>query len=90
MAELMVLPRNEDGIGLAVALLKQRFGDRLHIKVAPGQSAAVQTRLVSQIPAAGGRIERLEEIAPLLEDVFIDLTGTASSMTVTADAGVGR
>ena len=68
----------------------QRFGDRLHIKVAPGQSAAVQTRLVSQIPAAGGRIERLEEIAPLLEDVFIDLTGTASSMTVTADAGVGR
>ena len=29
MAELMVLPRNEDGIGMAVALLKQRFGDRL-------------------------------------------------------------
>lgn len=57
----------------------QRFGDRLHLKVAPGQSEAVQNRLPARIPAAGGRFERLQAITPLLEDVFIDLSGTASS-----------
>jgi ABC-2 type transport system ATP-binding protein len=66
----------------------QRFGDRLHIKVAPGQSAAVQKRLVAHIPAAGGHVERVQQIAPLLEDVFIDLTGPASSRTATEGAGV--
>jgi ABC-2 type transport system ATP-binding protein len=68
----------------------QRFGDRLHLKVAPGQSAAVQVRLAEQIPAAGGQVERVEEITPLLEDVFIDLTGTASSTTPTEDVGMER
>lgn len=68
----------------------QRFGDRLHIKVAPGQSEAVQMRLLEQIPAAGGRVERVEQIMPLLEDVFIDLTGTVPPMTVTEDNGVER
>ena len=53
----------------------QRFGDRLHLKVTPGQSEAVQARLTRKIPAAGGRVERVEPITPLLEDVFIDLTG---------------
>jgi ABC-2 type transport system ATP-binding protein len=55
----------------------QRFGDRLHLKVAPGQSKAVQSRLPARITAAGGRFDRLEAITPLLEDVFIDLTATA-------------
>lgn len=55
----------------------QRFGDRLHLKVAPGQSEVVQSRLPEAIPAAGGRLDRLEAITPLLEDVFIDLTGAA-------------
>jgi ABC-2 type transport system ATP-binding protein len=59
----------------------QRFGNSLHLKVAPGQSKAVQTRLAKRIPASGGHVERVEEITPLLEDVFIDLTRTVSSAT---------
>lgn len=51
----------------------QRFGERLHLKVAPGQDAAVRARLAQAIPAAHGRLDRLQPIAPLLEDVFIDL-----------------
>jgi ABC-2 type transport system ATP-binding protein len=51
----------------------QRFGDRLHLRILPGQAEAVQARLAGQIGAAGGRIERLEAIQPLLEDVFIEL-----------------
>jgi ABC-2 type transport system ATP-binding protein len=51
----------------------QRFGGRLHLRVAPGQAAAVQERLVRQIQASGGQVERLVEIPPLLEDVFIEL-----------------
>jgi ABC-2 type transport system ATP-binding protein len=51
----------------------QRFGDRLHLRVAPGQAAAVQQRLSDQVRAAGGQVERLAEIDPLLEDVFIEL-----------------
>jgi ABC-2 type transport system ATP-binding protein len=66
----------------------QRFGDRLHLKIAPGQSEAVQTRLIEQILAAGGHVERVEQIMPLLEDVFIDLTETASSKTVAEDVKV--
>ena len=68
----------------------QRFGDRLHLKVAPGQSEAVQARLTSGIPAAGGRVERVELITPLLEDVFIDLTGAASSKTESEVVSVER
>lgn len=68
----------------------QRFGDRLHLKVAPGQSEAVQTRLTMRIPAAGGRVERVQQILPLLEDVFIDLTGITSSKVVAEDARVER
>jgi ABC-2 type transport system ATP-binding protein len=63
----------------------QRFGDRLHLKVALGQSEAVQKRLSERIPAAGGHFERVEAIPPLLEDVFIYLTGTAYSTAVTED-----
>jgi ABC-2 type transport system ATP-binding protein len=51
----------------------QRFGDRLHLRVEAGQAEAVRARLTKQIHAAGGRIERLVEITPLLEDVFIEL-----------------
>jgi len=68
----------------------QRFGDRLHLKVALGQSAAVQARLTQQIPAAGGRIGRVELITPLLEDVFIDLTGAASSKIDTEDVSMKK
>jgi ABC-2 type transport system ATP-binding protein len=51
----------------------QRFGDRLHLRILAGQAEAVQVRLTREISAAGGQIERLEAIQPLLEDVFIEL-----------------
>jgi ABC-2 type transport system ATP-binding protein len=61
----------------------QRFGDRLHLKVAPGQRAAVQQRLPEQIAAAGGACDGLEAITPLLEDVFIDLSGSGPGPALT-------
>ncbi|MHC1784531.1 MAG: ATP-binding cassette domain-containing protein [Anaerolineaceae bacterium] len=54
----------------------QRFGDRLHLRVAAGQSLPVQARLTEQIHSNGGLIEKLGEIEPLLEDVFIELAGS--------------
>lgn len=51
----------------------QRFGNQLHIRIAADQAAAVQQRLAGQIDSAGGRIDHMTEITPLLEDVFIDL-----------------
>lgn len=65
----------------------QRFGDRLHLRVVPGQAAAAQVRLSETIRAAGGQVERMEEIAPLLEDVFIDLAGSSLSYTSAPDEG---
>lgn len=52
----------------------QRFGGQLHLRASPGQSAAVRERLSGRIRAEGGQLERLEEIQPLLEDVFIALS----------------
>lgn len=68
----------------------QHFGDRLHLRVAPGQSPAVQARIAEQIYTAGGRVSHMEEITPLLEDVFIDLTGIAPSLVPTENDGVER
>src|SRR5512133_522759 len=57
----------------------QRFGDRLHLRVAPGQAAEVKKRLTAQIRSAGGTVTAFKEIPPLLEDVFIDLASEGSS-----------
>jgi ABC-2 type transport system ATP-binding protein len=57
----------------------QRFGDRLHLRVQLGLAREVQARLTEEIRSAGGRVERLEEIQPLLEDVFIELAGEGTS-----------
>lgn len=51
----------------------QMFGDRLHLRVKAGAADAVITRLQEQIPAKGGTLAQLREIAPQLEDVFISL-----------------
>jgi ABC-2 type transport system ATP-binding protein len=51
----------------------QRFGDRLHLRVAPGQADETLARLAKSIRVAGGQVDRLVVIPPLLEDVFIDL-----------------
>lgn len=65
----------------------QRFGDRLHLRLAPDQAAAVQARLSEQIRAAGGHVERIEEITPLLEDVFIELTSTPPASAAESQTG---
>ncbi|HJS28745.1 MAG TPA: ABC transporter ATP-binding protein [Anaerolineales bacterium] len=49
------------------------FGDRLHLRLRPGTSTQVISRLEQEIPAMGGRITRLRPIQPQLEDVFISL-----------------
>jgi ABC-2 type transport system ATP-binding protein len=57
----------------AAVLDVQRFGDRLHLRVAAGQSAAAIHSLEQAITAAGGRLRRLRSIPPQLEDVFMSL-----------------
>ncbi len=51
----------------------QMFGDRLHLRVHAGAAGRVATRLGECIPANGGVVGQLREIAPGLEDVFIAL-----------------
>jgi ABC-2 type transport system ATP-binding protein len=51
----------------------QRFGKHLHLRVAPGAAGAVICRLDAAAAAAGAHVERLQNIEPQLEDVFIDL-----------------
>jgi ABC-2 type transport system ATP-binding protein len=58
----------------------QRFGDRLHLRVAPGCLENVQSRLSGAIQTAGGVVERLGAITPALEDVFVYLTKSTNSV----------
>jgi len=51
------------------------FGDRLHIRVRPGQVEGVIETLKKSIPAAGGQFLDARPIPPVLEDVFIALSG---------------
>ena len=51
----------------------ERFGNRFHLRVAPGQAEAVLARLGPAIQAAGGTVSELTAIDPQLEDVFIEL-----------------
>jgi ABC-2 type transport system ATP-binding protein len=51
----------------------QMFGDRLHIRVRSGQVDQVVERLQAHIPESGGQINRLRQISPQLEDVFMSL-----------------
>jgi ABC-2 type transport system ATP-binding protein len=50
------------------------FGDRLHIRVAPGEAQAVIDRLGYRFDQAGGEVKYLRVIPPSLEDVFIFLS----------------
>jgi ABC-2 type transport system ATP-binding protein len=52
----------------------QAFGDRLHIRVGEGKAQGVLGRLRSEIRAAGGRVDELRSVPPVLEDVFIALS----------------
>jgi ABC-2 type transport system ATP-binding protein len=53
----------------------QRFGDRLHLTVQPEQARNVRRDLSRLVKDSGGRLEKVEAVAPLLEDVFIAVSG---------------
>ncbi|HEY3313411.1 MAG TPA: ABC transporter ATP-binding protein [Anaerolineales bacterium] len=77
--------------GAPLALLKQitareagvedvrAFGDRLHIRVQPGQASAVIQQLSQSIPSGGGTFLDARPIPPVLEDVFIALSAQEAS-----------
>ncbi len=50
------------------------FGDRLHLRVYPGEAEAVLRRLPESVRLAGGSVLDLRRIPPALEDVFIDFS----------------
>jgi len=52
----------------------QAFGDRLHIRVSDGKSKMVLKRLKTEIKQAGGHVDELRSVPPVLEDVFIALS----------------
>jgi ABC-2 type transport system ATP-binding protein len=56
----------------------QRFGDRLHLRINIGKAGEVRHRLSRKIKTAGGEVHSIQEIPPLLEDVFIDLAGAGT------------
>ncbi len=56
----------------------QAFGDRLHIRVRENTAAAVLGRLPAEISEAGGRVDELRSVPPVLEDVFIALSQSES------------
>jgi ABC-2 type transport system ATP-binding protein len=51
----------------------QMFGDRLHLRVAPGTTEDVIARVRTSVLSEGGTLKRLRPIAPGVEDVFIEL-----------------
>jgi len=52
----------------------QAFGDRLHIRVGENKAQDVLSRLKSEIGSAGGQVDELRIVPPVLEDVFIALS----------------
>jgi ABC-2 type transport system ATP-binding protein len=50
------------------------FGDRLHLRVGENKAQAVLSRLPSEIRSAGGQVDELRMVNPVLEDVFIALS----------------
>jgi ABC-2 type transport system ATP-binding protein len=52
----------------------QAFGDRLHIRIGEDKAQAVLRRLPAGIRSAGGEIDDLRIVPPVLEDVFIALS----------------
>ena len=57
----------------------QAFGDRLHIRVRENTATAVLGRLPAEISEAGGRVDELRSVPPVLEDVFIALSQSEST-----------
>jgi ABC-type multidrug transport system ATPase subunit len=59
----------------------QLFGDRLHLRVAPGKAEAVLGRLPEAARECGARVDRIRPVASELEDVFIELLESESAGT---------
>ena len=59
----------------------QLFGDRLHLRVAPGKAEAVLERLPEAARERGVRVDRIRPVASELEDVFIELLESESAGT---------
>lgn len=55
----------------------QAFGDRLHIRVRENKAQEVLGRLKSEIGSAGGQVDDLRIVPPVLEDIFIALSENA-------------
>ncbi|MBN2388152.1 MAG: ABC transporter ATP-binding protein [Anaerolineales bacterium] len=53
------------------------FGDRLHLRLAPGRSQAATAALEQAVLAAGGSLSEARPVSPTLEDVFIELSEQA-------------
>jgi ABC-2 type transport system ATP-binding protein len=64
----------------------QAFGDRLHIRVRENTAPAVLGRLPAEISQAGGRVDELRSVQPVLEDVFIALSEDQRQQTFTPGA----
>jgi ABC-2 type transport system ATP-binding protein len=58
----------------------QSFGDRAHVRVAPGTAAAGAAAIARELTAHALPGIRVRPIAASLEDVFIDLIGTRPGM----------
>ncbi len=56
----------------------QMFGDRLHLRVHPGERETIIQRLQRTIPDQGGEISRLSANPPQLEDVYMSLAESKS------------
>ncbi|MCX8061546.1 MAG: ABC transporter ATP-binding protein [Anaerolineales bacterium] len=57
----------------AGVLNAQRFGDRLHLRIAAGKGEEICNRLRERAEQAGGKITRFRPVEAQLEDVFIAL-----------------
>ena len=51
----------------------QVFGDRLHLRLAPGSTEQITAALRQRIELDGGRVEQIRTVVPGLEDAFIEL-----------------
>lgn len=56
------------------------FGDRLHLRIREGASEAVLGRLPDTVREQGGHVIELRSVPPVLEDVFIALSGDGSEV----------